>query len=111
MANQTYYFALDLRDDADAIQRYEEYHQHVWPEIIESIKTSGIVKMEIYRAGNRLFMVMAVDQSFSFERKSAADKVNLRVQEWEQLMDQFQQRLPFANPEEKWVLLKKVFSL
>lgn len=107
----THYFALDLHDDADAIRSYEEYHRNVWPEIIESIKTSGIVKMEIYRAGNRLFMVMEVDQSFSFQQKSAADKNNPRVQEWEHLMDQFQQRLPFAKAGEKWVLMERIFTL
>ena len=107
----THYFALDLRDDADAIRCYEEYHRNVWPEIIESIKTSGIVKMEIYRTGNRLFMATEVDQSFSFQQTSAADKNNPRVQEWEHLIDQFQQRLPFAKAGEKWVLMDRIFAL
>jgi L-rhamnose mutarotase len=32
------------------------------------------------------------------------------VQEWEDLMDRFQQRLPFAQPGEKWVLLHTIFD-
>ena len=111
MSNRTYYLALDLKDDDEAIRQYEEYHRAVWPEIIASIKESGIVHMEIYRAGNRLFMVMEVDESFSPERKGKADRENPRVQQWEELMDKFQQRLPFANAGEKWVVLDKIFQL
>jgi L-rhamnose mutarotase len=111
MSNNIHYLALDLRDDEEAIQRYEEHHRQVWPEVIESINNAGIVRMEIYRTGNRLFMVMEVNDSFSFEKKSTADANNDRVQAWETLMSQFQQRLPSAKPNEKWVILNKIFQL
>ncbi|MBV9986902.1 MAG: L-rhamnose mutarotase [Chitinophagaceae bacterium] len=106
-----YCLALDLVDDPTLIAEYEQWHREVWPEIIESISSSGIGSMEIYRAGNRLFMIMEVDDAFSFERKSQADAGNPKVQEWEQLMWKFQQPLPFAKPGEKWVLMKKIFQL
>ena len=67
--------------------------------------------MEIYRAGNRLFMIMEVAETFRFEEKATADAANEKVQEWEKLMWQFQQPLPFAKPGEKWVLMEKIFSL
>jgi L-rhamnose mutarotase len=111
MSNKIHYLALDLRDDEEAIRRYEEHHRQVWPEVIESIHSAGIARMEIYRTGNRLFMVMEVNDSFSFEKKSAADASNERVQAWEALMNQFQQRLPFCRPNEKWVILDKIFQL
>lgn len=60
-----YCLALDLKDDQALIAEYEKYHQAVWPEILKSIKDSGIVSMEIHRAGNRLFMIMETDPSFS----------------------------------------------
>lgn len=104
-------FALDLKDDPALIAEYEQHHQHVWPEIIKSIKGSGIQSMEIFRAGNRLFMIMCVTDSFSFEEKSEADSQNPRVQEWEQLMWRYQQALPFAPSGEKWVHMKKIFEL
>ena len=66
-----YHLALDLRDDPALIAEYENWHRDVWPEIKQSIVESGIVNMEIYRTGNRLFMVMDTDDSFSFDRKSA----------------------------------------
>ena len=35
---------LDLKDDPELIAEYKRYHEHVWPEIAESIKSSGILK-------------------------------------------------------------------
>lgn len=104
-------FALDLKDDPDLIAEYERYHREVWPEVIRSIRDSGIEAMEIYRVGNRLCMVMDVSDDFSFEAKAAADRANPRVREWEQLMWNFQQALPFAVHGEKWVRMNQIFEL
>lgn len=106
-----YYLALDLINDPGLIANYEKWHSEVWPEIIESITSSGIVQMEIYRVGNRLLMVMEVNEEFSFEDKSFADAINPKVQEWEKIMWQFQQPLPFAKPGEKWMLMNKIFDM
>jgi L-rhamnose mutarotase len=106
-----YCLAVDLKDDPALIAEYETYHQRVWPEILKSIKDSGIESMEIYRLANRLFMIMEVNASFSFESKSKTDAGNPKVQEWEQLMWKYQQALPFAKPGEKWVLMEKIFTL
>ncbi|WP_339791946.1 L-rhamnose mutarotase [uncultured Imperialibacter sp.] len=108
---QTFYLTLDLKDDPQLIADYERHHQHVWPEILDSIKESGIEQMEIYRSGNRLFMVMNVNSTFSFEKKAAMDATNPKVQEWEKLMWKYQQALPTAKPGEKWLLMDKIFSL
>ncbi len=89
----------------------EKWHKEVWPEIIESITSSGIEQVEIYRVGNRLCMVMEVNDSFSFEAKSKADAANPEVLEWEKLMWHFQQALPFAEPGEKWLLMDKIFDI
>jgi L-rhamnose mutarotase len=108
-----YCLALDLIDDPALIAEYEHWHQaeNAWPEIKKSITGSGITSMEIYRTGNRLFMIMETEDSFSFERKGAMDAANTKVQEWEQLMWRFQQPLPWAKPGEKWVLMNRIFQL
>ena len=103
--------ALDLKDDAKLISEYEAYHKAVWPEILKSITDSGITNMEIYRAGNRLFMIMETIDEFSFEAKSKADAANQKVQEWEQLMWKYQLALPWAKEGEKWVLMEEIFTL
>ena len=106
-----YCLALDLVDDAALIAEYEEHHRSVWPEILKSIKDAGIEQMEIYRTGNRLFMIMEVNDHFSFEKKAIADAANNKVQEWEKLMWKYQQGLPGNKPGEKWVLMERIFEI
>ena len=103
--------ALDLKDDPDLVAEYERHHREVWPEITRSIRESGIEDMEIYRIGNRLFMVMEVSEDFSFEAKAEADRTDPRVQEWEALMWRFQQPLPGVGPGEKWIRMERIFKL
>jgi L-rhamnose mutarotase len=102
---------LDLKDDPILIAEYKRYHEKIWPEITRSIKDSGVEDMEIYLLGTRMFMIMEVNESFSFEAKAKADRLNLRVQEWERLMGTFQKSLPQAKPGEKWRLMERVFKL
>jgi L-rhamnose mutarotase len=106
-----YCLAVDLTDNPELIREYEHLHEEVWPEILQSITSAGIVDMQIYRTGNRLFMVMETTDDFSMDAKAAADKGNPAVQHWEDLMWQFQQPLPWAEPGVKWVLMDKIFQL
>lgn len=106
-----YCLALDLKNDEALIAEYEAYHRDVWPEILESIRAAGIEQMEIHRVNNRLFMIMEVNDDFSFEKKAAADASNDKVRQWEELMWKYQQTLPLSKPGEKWVLMQKIFSL
>ena len=109
--NRRYCLALDLKNDDALIAEYEEYHRAVWPEIIKSIKDAGIEQMEIYRTGNRLFMIMEVNDDFSFEKKAISDAADDKVQQWEQLMWKYQQSLPMSKPGEKWIPMKKIFEI
>lgn len=106
-----YCFALDLVDDPALMAEYKKYHEKIWPEITKSIVDSGIEVLEIYNVGNRMFMIMEVNESFSFERKSKMDAGNPKVQEWETLMWKYQQALPVAKPGEKWMLMEKIYQL
>jgi len=106
-----YCFALDLIDDAELISEYKKYHEKIWPEITKSIQSAGIENLEIYLTGNRLFMIMEVNESFTFEKKTAMDSENPKVQEWERLMWKYQKGLPWAKKGEKWILMDKIYQL
>ena len=108
-----YCLACDLKDQPELIAEYKRFHApgNAWPEITQSIKEAGIIDMEIYLTGNRLFMVMHVDDTFDFSRKARMDADNHKVQEWEDLMSQFQQLLPWAREGEKWVITEMIFKL
>lgn len=106
-----YSLTLDLRNDPELIQQYEEHHKKVWPEIIKSIKNAGIKNMQIYRYGTRLFMMMEVNDDFSFGKKQKADEENEKVREWETLMWKYQLPLQGSAEGEKWKLMDKIFEL
>lgn len=111
MELKKYCWALDLKDDPVLIEAYKAYHEKVWPEILDSIQSAGIEQLEIYQVANRLFMIMQVNENFSFEKKATMDAANPMVQKWETLMWQYQQALPSAKPGEKWLLMEKIFEL
>ncbi len=109
--NRRFCLTLDLKNDPALIAEYKLYHQKIWPEISQSIKAAGIEDMEIYLLGTRMFMIMEVNEDFSFEAKARADHGNPKIQEWENLMWKFQQSLPEAKPGEKWLRMERIFKL
>mgnify|MGYP001545955089 CR=1 FL=1 len=102
---------LDLKNEQAAITEYKRYHEKIWPEVKQSLFDAGIVDMEIYLLGTRMFMIMEVNERFSMAAKAAADAANEKVQEWETLMHRFQQQLPNAAPGQWWMVMDRVFSL
>jgi L-rhamnose mutarotase len=106
-----YCLTLDLKNDPQLIAEYKRHHKKIWPEITSGIKDAGIEDMEIYVFGKRMFMVMEVNEKFSFEAKARADRENPKVQEWEKLMWRFQDPLPEAKAGEKWLLMERIFKL
>jgi len=58
-------------NDPQAIAKYKWYHEKVWPEITQSLKDVGVENLEIYLLGTRMFMIMEVNELFSFEAKNA----------------------------------------
>ncbi len=106
-----YCLALDLKDDPELIEQYERHHRHVWPEIKESILSSGILKLEIFRVHDRLFMILEAEDDFSFEEKALRDRQNPIVREWETLMWTFQKPMPWAVAGEKWQLMDKICEI
>ena len=106
-------FSCDLRDNPKLIEEYKQYHAkgNAWPEITKSIKDGGIIDLQIYLTGNRMFMIMDVDKTFDPIKKAKEDAHNPKVQEWEELMWNYQQALPWAKKGEKWVPMEQVFQL
>ena len=104
---------LDLKDDPELIEEYVKRHSetHQWPEIRDGIRSVGILEMEIYNIGTRLFMI--VETPLDFEWDSAFEKLAKlpRQSEWEEYMSIFQQSDPKATSSEKWKLMDRIFYL
>jgi len=109
---KTYCFALDLKDDPALIEEYKRYHlrENVWPSVLASLLTDGVLSETIYLADNRLFMILTTTDDFSLDAKLAADRANPELQRWEELMWKYQVALPSAGPGQKWVQMEKVFE-
>ena len=104
---------LDLRNSGELIEAYERFHEpgNVWPEVIHSIRSSGISGMRIFREGRRLTMIMEVEDTFDPAAKAANDASNPRVVEWERLMETFQDTQQLDNSAEKWRPATCIFDL
>jgi L-rhamnose mutarotase len=110
---QRHVLLLDLVDDAGAIARYEAWHAAgALPLAIgRSIRAAGIATMEIFRAGDRLVMLMETRAGFDPVAKASADAADPDVQAWEAMMASVQQPIPVAAQGEKWTAAKRIFSL
>jgi L-rhamnose mutarotase len=106
-----YCLALDLVDDPLLIDQYKAHHLRVWPEIVKSIKDSGIHDMQIYQIANRLFMIIEAEEGFSFENKKKKDSQNPFVIKWEEMMWKYQKKIPFTEHSDKWILMDKIFDI
>ena len=113
MPVKRYCQTMELKDDAELIRRYREAHdkEHFWDEIKEGIKAVGILEMEIYILGNRLFMIMDTTDEFDMERDYARLATLPRQAEWEEHMSKYQKVLPGQSSQEKWKLMERIFKL
>ena len=109
---KTYYLALDLKDDPQLIEEYKNYHRsdRIWPEVLEAVKGDGVLSEEIYLAGTRMVMVLTTTDDFSLEQKTEKLQANPTMREWEKLMWKYQQAIPGAKADEKWVMMDKIFQ-
>lgn len=103
-------FALDLVDDAELIARYEAAHAPgaVWPQVVAGIRQAGYESMEIWRTGDRLFMVAEVADDWP---RAVAPEILAVDTHWQDKMDGFQKRVPHGEPDEKWSPMTRIFSL
>lgn len=112
-AVKRYCQTLDLKDNPELIAEYRRRHSEgeAWQEIIDGIREVGILEMEIYLLGNRLFMIVETPLDFDWEEAMARLATLPRQQEWEDYMSEFQQAAPGASSDEKWRLMERIFHL
>ena len=82
-----------------------------WPEIRAGIREVGILEMEIYILGTRLFMIVETPLDFDWETAMARLATLPRQAEWEAYMSIFQQADATATSAEKWQLMDRMFYL
>jgi len=104
---------MDLRDNPELIKKYKEAHdrEHFWDEIKQGIRSVGILEMEIYILGTRLFMIVETPLDFDWDSAMARLATLPRQEEWEAYVAQFQQCNENATSDEKWRMMERMFYL
>ena len=103
---------VDLKDDPGVISAYTAHHQRVWPEVVRSLRHTGIEDLQIYLLGRRLVMIVDTADGLDYRRCFAAHVVSHpRVAEWEALMKGMQEPAPGAPAGEWWAVMQPVFRL
>ena len=104
---------MDLKDNPELIAEYVKRHSEAeaWPVIRAGIREVGILEMEIYILGTRLFMIVETPLDFDWETAMARLATLPRQAEWEAYMSIFQQADATATSAEKWQLMDRMFYL
>ena len=104
---------MDLRDNEELIRNYREAHdkEHFWDEIKQGIRSVGILEMEIYILGTRLFMIVETPLDFDWDSAMQRLATLPRQEEWEAYVAQFQLCNENATSDEKWRMMERMFYL
>ena len=104
---------LSLENDPELIKEYRKVHTpgNTWPKITQGMIEVGILDMEIYLMGNRLFMIMDTIPEFDHERDMAELATKPRQSEWEAFVSRFQKTSSEATADEKWQLMERIYKL
>ena len=104
---------LSLRDNPELIEAYRKAHskEESWPEIRAGIREVGILEMEIYILGSKLFMIAETPLNFDWDKAMAKLATLPRQAEWEEYVAKFQQCAEGATSDEKWQMMERMFYL
>lgn len=113
VATKRYCQTMNLKQDSKLIEEYKNRHkkENIWKEIVEGIKSVGILEMEIYLIDNKLFMIVETPEDFNWDIAMAKLATLPRQQEWEDYMAIFQDTAQGISSVEKWQLMERIFNL
>ncbi len=105
---------MQLREgDSKFIEGYRHAHSEgiIWKEIIDGIRQVGILEMEVYILGTKLFMIVETPVDFNWDEAMERLATLPRQQEWETFMSRFQDCSAEASADEKWQMMDRMFYL
>jgi L-rhamnose mutarotase len=104
---------LELADDNQLIAAYKDIHSKgkAWPEITQGMREVGILDMEIYLVGTRLFMIMDTFPHFNHDASMVELANKPRQSEWEKFVSKFQKTSENTRADEKWQLIERIYKL
>lgn len=112
-ATKRFVQTLNLKDNLELIAAYRYYHSRegIWPEILQGIKDSGVLEMEIFLLGTRLVMLVTLAAEDSWEAVMQRMAAQPRQSEWEAFVAQWQCADSKAASTDKWQKMERIFYL
>ena len=113
MSIKRYCKTLSLKNDIQLIEDYKKVHAPgaAWPEITQGMREVGIIDMEIYISGTRLFMIMDTVADFDHDKAMTELAKKPRQSEWETYVSRFQQTSSEVTADEKWQLMDCIYKM
>lgn len=104
--------ALDLKNDPELIREYKALHseEKVWHEVLDNMHSVGILEMDIYLAGNHLFMIVEVPADFDWDEAMGRLAKMPKQEEWENLTSKYQSTSSGVATD-KWKLMERIFHI
>lgn len=104
---------LNLRDSKELIDAYRRLHSRegIWQEILDGIKSVGILEMEIYLSGTTLTMIVETPIDFDWAKSMALLSTLPRQAEWEDLTSKYQNATSGQTSDQKWHMMERIFYL
>jgi DNA-binding FadR family transcriptional regulator len=89
---------MDLNDSPNVLEVYELTHRpgNTPAAVLRAQRRHGIMEMEIYRAGDRLIMIMEVTDAYDPAALDAESALSPEITAWHERMAELQ-RAPFAD--------------
>ncbi len=90
-------------------EKYKEFHDNIWPELVENIRSSGVRNYSIFRRGLDLFAYLESEGDGPNPAGSEGRKVDPVTQRWWKELEPYMECEPDASP--KMWPLDEVFHL
>lgn len=103
-------FAEVIRVRPEFEADYVRYHTEVWPGVLKTITACNMRNYSIFLRSGVLFGYFEYHGT-DFEADMQKMAEDPETQRWWELMDPMQERMPDAQPGEKWAPMREVFHL
>lgn len=106
------FLTTNLVADTAKQQAYFNHHQtqfELWPEVAKGFCYAGFQRLLVYHNNRQLVLIINIPKGQSLDSLNPkTTENNPRVDDWNKLMQQYQEGLPGTEPGEVWVFLNPI---
>ena len=100
-----------LKDALLSVDKYKQYHNDVWPEVVSELRNIGISKLKVFLQGRRVFVYHEVPDNFDIGRDIGRYMESQKARDWDALMRKLRDLGDEPGPERWPETMEEVFDL